>query len=1477
MNRSSGDDVASTSLLMSKLQARRKQQQAQTIAKVPMTATQADLPTPPTTGSSGHSKGSRTMRDPARRPSPASPSPDKVATSSTTGRTAIQAGAEGNKRRRVAARDDYGDSEEDSQHSIGIRRRKRADERSTPIRGADQDFLQRLPSRFNPGETNFVNPDSHAEPGPSKLRRSGDTGYRRNSLSHSSGRLSHNVSIIENVLDTSIGSLRRPNAKDVSRREFELTSASTPLNGKRPLPAPRGSASRPIRIDDPESSDPNELLSEPEYEGVPYFSQLHPRQGRDLPERVAMESPSQAESNGHVQESKASRRKSRTTLRNKARARTSLSQPLPSSKSLSESVGAPLRRRAASIQPVGTPTGKAAGKKRDCLTTIRKPPPIGSDQRLSPYVPRPASPGDDPLLLRPSRRELEALWAAQQALEDEREANDTFAAMQMRRGQNHHETLTDDSIHLAEHMLALTEGNSREGKAPSLPNEADADISGEGLRAGGQLDNRGEQEPFDDSLPSSHVAASEHGFDFHDDVGDFGAFDQPNDFGYFGPGGEASSDEEDPIEEKGTESVHLPLSEAQPAEIFDGAQDETWPDDDDEDDVQGDMMADAQKVEQSDAKGADEADTREPANRQDEALREEDKDSDDADSIVSGRVAGESEDEDESYLVAYEGGAEPGSVASHSSLGEELAEESAERNDVLSNAASVQERSHGQGEEDAISVKSGITDRSIISVDDMSEEADSEDLRSGATELRNNQEQKGEDAAGDAFENIIDSAEERSLASEQDRKDAQSTHSDVSSDIVEVVAAQVHTPRKQSGLVEQNSHRSATTSDITSVKTQDFPTPLSATRMIHRMLASHHSSSPLPEPTSPARLRDTPPHIPPERSVTQLHSESMRSMMHSLHRPTPIVEVVSADAAAAARAAAILRVHHRWIHEGAVVSSAEGEDGTTWHGNVLADESVSHAADRSVLPDLLSDAESELLHLRQAFSVQTPKARTVAVAVPTPQVPGGWSWSPARPGFLTVQQASPAVRPDPVVRVSQEKVLLMQRLASNDAGVFPRVAWRALDKCFKRIVKQSGLEAGELENAATMLEARRQAVSHLKRRMVVDSFLEEYQLDSSDLQQRWSYENLLESVRALQRRWLLRLDESFPGCLTQEESRLVDRTKGTLGGWDVSTGSLLRSNVPTPLEQLQSTPWVQAEQERGQPVTPTPLLDAYPRTSARPSGNVASAASFSFTAGLSALRSRLSTVFSNVKPAERVLEGHHSPQTDVETPTHRLVPGSLPTTATDDDAAVASPTGRPPGSLYPHLPPPTPLELRLDHHEIVAPAAAMIPSETGRKISTTFSQATTSPSDESMDTSRGSELAREAAAAAAAMTQKRRGSQQSQTFVASPRSRSSISMAQRSSAFVRPPTGAGNVSSMAPPSASLSAGMSRQSSGGGGRPSASRQGSSFVRPTILAGLGDDSHAAARLTAERLARNRGGETWLSPLTKRRQEQLPRRGS
>lgn len=811
------------------------------------------------------------------------------------------------------------------------------------------------------------------------------------------------------------------------------------------------------------------------------------------------------------------------------RQRTSSSQPLPE---LPPSSAPPLRRRASSTQPGKTPARIGPGQigvRRGFNSTVKRPAPITAELKLSPYVPRPASPTDDPLLLRPAPSEGRLpRWAS--GYEDV-EANDTFAGVRdrSRKQASRKQVVSVDEFLDRELGLDAEEGDNVaaeeaavEQPTPQQQSEQRASATQEQesvLEKFERLEKQLAQQQSQAADPSDQYDA---GVDFFD-----------------GTAAQESDGEDEPADERTEEPEQAyraatlapatgPIDDSPQREV--DSLDENLPDRSVDQTVDESVAAEPVHVEQeipqaaSEREGAESSLVYVPRQHLEDSVEEQpetsaaDKISEQLEADMSMLSVHAAEQEDQEDVDCSMEAVHDISVKAQDHQELEQADKVSNPDaEVVQGDAGVAQEVDASG-----SMDTGLDDSQQASQDSFSQESA---------------------ADADEDEQEVEGAAELSLSIaaprvQTDEDEAESEAKEESSSVLSTEATHQEKGVQEASLPEQESEADISApfqmqmqlaeteqSDDDEEAPQDLQSGTQVSKDGNQSLGLH--SHALIPPAS-VSVQPASPSQTSRQEHSYVHSNSERSAMHALVRPTPIVEVISADATAAARAAAILRVHHKWIHEGITVTGEDGHE-QTYTGNVLnGGISTDESAD-----SMLAAAEQRL-RCKSATPRRAELPNSDSSPNTTPCAPGGYNFSPA-PSVSSL--APPA--PQPAGRRSPGVDLRAMYLDSS--LVFPREAWQALDKTFRHSIRSIAAKEGQaLSRRPSPLELR-VAARTISRESVVDGFLDTYHLDKARLRKRWSYSSLVKSVRALQRKWFIQLESKYPGSLTPEEAELAER------------------------------------------------------------------------------------------------------------------------------------------------------------------------------------------------------------------------------------------------------------------------------------------------------------------------------------------------
>lgn len=798
-----------------------------------------------------------------------------------------------------------------------------------------------------------------------------------------------------------------------------------------------------------------------------------------------------------------SSRKAKST-HDAARPRVSFSQPLPTAEV--PAFGDPRppanRRRATSSQPMRTPTKTfaSAAEKRAFFSTIKRLPPLKPEEKLSPFVPAPSSPGEDPMLLKGHPDEYEPEWLRGC---EEGEENDTFAAVKTRSKASNDdpsqfEVQQTERAAWAQHDKAADNGSDQAHS--SYQQNQDPDLSDFSRQAHElhQATSSVQDDPF----------AVGYGQDDHSDVFDAGV---------------SHSYSDDDIDENAASVTDAEDEGAKLASQEEGSSLEQ---------IEHQIAACENEIAE-DSQGPE-------FDSQDTAVEEAQDQSSAVPTYAVGvklkTVAVDDEEVDGHDLHEP---AEPVLHPADTIADDEDAEEAAGE---LSFFVEQRELRREEEEEEAEGDMSVSYEQPTVAQEQEDHQASEEESTYDEDEVDASLAAATPDAARRGSEVEAEEDIEASLQALNVNASPRETEAHEAVEAVEAVEARSGEAAPAGVALEKDVHPTLQENSL------EF------TRAGGTQLAAHNLDTPV-------QSQKTTLHSGVDHSY--LHSNSSRSIMHSMARPTSVVEVMSMDAEAAARAAAILRVHHKWIHEGHVVTGEDEAAEATFVGSVLASEAeATTTVGDDLLPGLLSQAELELQKGQDAAKSAerdfTPRAKAPQFA-PTPAAPGAWCFSPV----VSVTPAAAAAKES--LQVPQPSRsgghVDLRALLQEDPSAFPRQAWRALDKVFRRTVRQMAASGDHAsDDAQPTLLGQRRAARMVEQSAIVDAFLAAHSLERSMLKKRWSYTNLSRSVQALQRHWFIRLETDYPGCLTTEEAALAERPINYSDG--NSTSSITRQSSP---------------------------------------------------------------------------------------------------------------------------------------------------------------------------------------------------------------------------------------------------------------------------------------------------------------------------
>lgn len=223
-------------------------------------------------------------------------------------------------------------------------------------------------------------------------------------------------------------------------------------------------------------------------------------------------------------------------------------------------------------------------------------------------------------------------------------------------------------------------------------------------------------------------------------------------------------------------------------------------------------------------------------------------------------------------------------------------------------------------------------------------------------------------------------------------------------------------------------------------------------------------------------------------------SSHSRAMMLSRSCPTSCVEISSLDPVAAARAAAILKVHHKYVQEG-------------WLGESESTIASTSENETMSLPAILHAAERALRHRPHVPFV--PKSRALGASTPHATYPAP-------------ELASHALRPQ------------------AQAGHWSEHAWIELDRHMRAHISQ---DADNLSSAVLSVDVDQ----------VILQFLEAQGLEPDDLHGDWKLTRLYARVPALQARYLRELEQDMTEQMQEKSFQLLSESRKR--PHDVSFGS----------------------------------------------------------------------------------------------------------------------------------------------------------------------------------------------------------------------------------------------------------------------------------------------------------------------------------
>ncbi|UZJ54769.1 hypothetical protein CBS101457_004089 [Exobasidium rhododendri] len=252
-------------------------------------------------------------------------------------------------------------------------------------------------------------------------------------------------------------------------------------------------------------------------------------------------------------------------------------------------------------------------------------------------------------------------------------------------------------------------------------------------------------------------------------------------------------------------------------------------------------------------------------------------------------------------------------------------------------------------------------------------------------------------------------------------------------------------------------------------------------------------------------------------------ADGMRERIRMLNSGPGIVEIASTDAISAARATAILKVFHEYVHHGVLDIEVDGEEVTmmdtslalsrsrhhghsvsllskamqsrTWEGSPFTRASQDQTLQDKSLDEILFEMEDHLYNASQVMlqrdnmtsPVRRPTSAASAVSIAslqTPMLPGAFPTSTVK-----------ATPPSPFSRLhlsAKEVKAIIQRVNKQTTFIsfntFTKQHWQALDSLLKAEVTAMSRQYADV----TKPEARLKATLELRKKELMDAFLDAY-------------------------------------------------------------------------------------------------------------------------------------------------------------------------------------------------------------------------------------------------------------------------------------------------------------------------------------------------------------------------------------------------
>lgn len=270
-------------------------------------------------------------------------------------------------------------------------------------------------------------------------------------------------------------------------------------------------------------------------------------------------------------------------------------------------------------------------------------------------------------------------------------------------------------------------------------------------------------------------------------------------------------------------------------------------------------------------------------------------------------------------------------------------------------------------------------------------------------------------------------------------------------------------------------------------------------------------------------------------NTSMLVADLFRHRTAMLSTRPSMVEVCSLNREAAARAAAILKKHHKYIQYGTFETDLEDD---TWRDTFLVDHtnqitpSRSHVAHEKTLEDIMLEKEEELNSDSHTLALQT----TPVFA--TPSVPG--AFPPKSHGKL---------RGLHLPRQKAEEKLTHSAGLAVDLTCFSNHDWASLDNLIQAeiISHAKDIHSNDVTDKA---DALLRAALVLNKEAIVGAFLELRRVNVSSVmldKTQWSSDHMFRRTTVLTRRFLRRLQQRHPSLAidSQDLESVIDSSRPT--------------------------------------------------------------------------------------------------------------------------------------------------------------------------------------------------------------------------------------------------------------------------------------------------------------------------------------------